>query len=630
MSSPHRRDLLVFAAVAPLFRSATASAAPAGPVLEVDATAVFQHLLRARLRLPVRPGPLVLVYPKWLPGEHSPSGRIEDIVGLTITAAGKPLPWQRDAEDMYAIACEIPSGVTSIDVSYEYAAGTGGRGAPLPAVASQQLFILKWNHVLLYPKGADPKSFTLSPSLRLPAGWTAASALAVVEKRGEVVRFESVSLETLVDSPVAAGAHGRIIDLSPPGGPPHDLAIFADTREALGIKDAAVTAYRALVTEARALFGGWPYRKYRFLLSLSDHVPHGGLEHHESSDNRIGEKSLVDDAHFSARAGLLPHEHVHAWNGKLRRPEGLATRDFQEPMKTEHLWIYEGLTSYLGEVLAARAGLRTAQEALDFVAYTAATMDARTGRRWRSVADTAVSAPMLTKSVRTWRGLRRGLDYYPEAQLVWLEADVTIRQRTQGARSFDDFCAAFFGKHASGAPKVVPYAIEEVLAGLNAVCPLDWKTFFRDRIEAITPRLPIGGIIEGGWKLVWKDAPTAYQRRVEQAGKEIDHAFSLGLMLRDDGGIIDVLTAGPAWKAGVGPAGTLVAVNGRRFNRERLAQAIAATRGQGAGAVDLLVESQESYRTHRLAWKEGLRYPALERVASKPDLLTAILTRKGG
>jgi predicted metalloprotease with PDZ domain len=621
-------------------RPSAAAAAAGQASIEVDAREAARRILKARLTLPAAPGPFAFVYPKWLPGEHAPVGPINDVVGLAVTVAGgggaggKPVAWQRDDEDMYQFRCELPAGTRAVVVTLDYVTSAGGRGANSPAVATPELLILKWNHVLVYPKGADPRALGFAASVRLPAGWSHASALTVARKSGDSVSFQPVSLETLIDSPLAAGAHTRAVDLTSAGGPPHTLHLTADSEEALAIKPPAQAAFTRLCSEAGALFGGWPYRRYHFLLTLSDFVPHGGLEHHESSDNRLPERTLIDDNQWTARTGLLPHELAHAWNGKFRRPAGLATPDYQQPMKTDLLWVYEGLTTYLGETLAARSGLRSAADAREALAVTAAVQDLRSGRAWRPLSDTARAAPVLSGAGREWRSWRRGLDYYPESQLIWLEADVTIRQRTQGRRSLDDFCQRFY-RAPREVPAVSPFTLDDVLGALNEVCAMDWKAFFQARVYTATGRAPLGGIVEAGWRLGYRDTPSGYLRSVEQASKEIDHTYSLGLVLREDGGIIDVTQGAPAARAGVAPATRLVAVNGRKFTRDALKAAIAATApgGKGPGAradVELLVESSDFFRTHKVAWKGGLRYPTLERDASRPDLLSAIFNARVG
>ena len=388
-------------------------------------------------------------------------------------------------------------------------------------------------------------------------------------------------------------------------------------------KDNQLGGWKRLCSEAGSLFGGWPYRRYHFLLCLSDHIPHGGLEHHECSDNRLPERTLLEDARCITRAGLLPHEMVHSWNGKHRRPAGLATADYQQPMKTELLWVYEGLTSYLGETLTARAGLRTVTEARDALAYTAAQLDSRPGRSWRPLADTAVAAPVLSTAVREWRGWRRALDYYPESQLIWLDADVVIRQKT-GRRSLDDFCHSFLGKSAKGVASVVPYTLDDLVAALNAVCPHDWKGFFQARVYRTSARAPLGGIEQGGWRLVYRETPTQFFKHAETANKEMDYTFSLGLMLNEEGVVSDVLPGSPAGRAGLGPASRVLAVNGRRLTRDVLRAAVDATRTKPD--VELLVESADFFRHHRLAYKGGNRFPTLDRDNARPDLLTAILS----
>lgn len=628
---PRRRDVLTFTAALPVLirtqRAAGAHAPSSAATVEVDAREVSRRILRTRLSFPAAPGPFSLVYPKWLPGEHSPTGLINDVVGLAITAAGKPVPWERDPEDMYEFRCELPPGTRTVEVALDYVTAAGGRGARAPAIGSALLAVLKWNHALVYPKGADPRELMLTPSLRLPEGWSFATALEVDRKGRDEVRFVPVSLETLIDSPVAAGELTRSLDLTAPEGPVHTLELFADSREALAIKDEALAGYRHLVVEAGRLFGAWPYRRYRFLLSLSDQIPHGGLEHHESSDNRSWERTLLDDAPWVFRAGLLPHELVHAWNGKHRRPAGLATRDYQQPMHTELLWIYEGLTSYLGDVLTARAGLRSAGDARAAMAYAAALLDARPGRAWRPLADTAVAAPVLSSSVREWRSLRRGLDYYPESLLVWLEADVLIRQRTGGQRSLDDFGQRFCAKGAQGYPSVLPYALDDVLATLQEICPHDWAGFFRARVYTPTAHPPMEGLEQAGWRVVYRPEPTRYFACVEDATKEVDYTFSLGLVLKDDGTVLDVVEGRPAARAGMAPTGKVIAVNERRLTRPVLRAAVAATATRRE--IQLLVESDGYFRTHRLTWAGGNQFPALERDSRRPDLLSAILSPRG-
>lgn len=605
----------------------TAHASAPVITLAVDARQVGQRILHVQETVQAGPGPLTLHYPKWLPGEHGPTGPINDLVGLQARAAGRRIPWVRDDEDPYTFRLDVPAGATRVDLTFDFVTAAGGRGVLSPATASDRLAIIKWNDVVMYPAGLDLTAPNVAASVAFPAGWRLGTALPVAAATSNGARFAPVSLTTLIDSPVAAAAFARTLPLGPSGGAPaHTLRLFADSAEALLITEGMLGGYRRLVVEAGALFGGYPYDHYDFLLSLSDHVPHGGLEHHESSDNRMWERSLIDDARRTARAGLLPHELVHAWNGKTRRPAGLVTPDYQHPFHTELLWVYEGLTTYLGEVLTARSGLRNPQTARDALAVTAAGMLARPGRSWRSVADTAVAAPWLSDSPREWRGWRRGLDYYPEAQLVWLEADVIIRTQSGGTRSLDDFCRAFHGAHAQRRPQVVPYVLDDVVAALNQVAAYDWRSFFRKRIYEVNPEPPFAGLEAAGWRLSFDDKPTRYHRRLERAANEIDLTFSLGAALREDFTVIDVLPGSAAAQAGLAPAMKLVAVNGRRVTRDVLRAALRAT--ASTPNLELLVDNDDQLRTLHVAYKGGDRFPRLTRIAGRPDLLAAIFAAR--
>ncbi len=598
------------------------AAVPSAQSLFVDLSTVSQRVVRAELKLEVDAGPLTLVYPQWIPGEHGPTNPINDLVELEITMGGTPLVWRRDPENLHAFVVTVPKRSTIV-VRYALVTAVGGRGAMSPAMATDALAILKWNQVVLYPLGANPALLKVSASLRLPSAWTFATALSPISER-PVVRFAPVSLEKLVDSPVALGRDSKVIELHAPGAPPHTLAIFADGASSLNLSTSRQHAFGRLVAEAGRLFGSYPYSRYTFLLSLSDHVPHGGLEHHESSDNRIAERSLVEDGLFEVRSGLLPHELVHAWNGKLLRPEGLVVKDFQTPYHTELLWIYEGLTTYLGEVLTARSGLRTVEVERDALAVLAAQMTTRSGRAWRSVEDTATSVPALNTAAREWRGRRRGLDYYPEAALVWLEVDVFIRKATEGKHSLDDFCRTFYGRHADGKLRVVPYSLPNVVTALNAIVASDWQGFFAKRIQMISPVAPVAGLEMSGWRLAFRDVPTSAWKNREIAAKEIDLSHTLGLVLRDDGTVIDVLAGSPAAGAGIAPASKIISVQGKRLSRDRLRDALMATARHPG--VELIVENQDTFKVHRLKWRGGDRFPVLERLADRPDLLTPILS----
>jgi predicted metalloprotease with PDZ domain len=609
-----------------IFFCAVKTLADTAPIkIEVDATEAARGLLHARLHIPASPGKLTLFYPKWIPGEHMPSGPINDVTGLQMSANGQPLPWRRDADDMFAFHLDVPADADAVEVSLDFLLSAGGAYSS-GGSASAKLLDLSWNQVLLYPQTASPLKLSYVATLKLPVGWNFGTALPIGistrSRAGEIV-FLPAPLETLIDSPVLAGEFFRTLELSPGENPPHFLHLAADSAVALEIKPEDARAFAHLVREADALFGARHYRDYHFLLTLSDHVAHFGLEHHESSDNRTDENFLTDADERTAHAELLPHEMVHSWNGKFRRPAGLATPDYQQPMEGELLWVYEGLTDYLGKVLAVRSGLQTNANFRDLFALTAAMLDHRSGRDWRSLADTAVAAQLLYAAPGAGATRRRSADFYPEGDLIWLEADTLIRQQTHGKKSLDDFCKKFHGGE-SGPPRVVPYNFDDVVNGLNGIAPYDWKMFFQKRIYDLAPRAPVGGIENGGWRLAYTNEISPVLKIREAQRKFTDLSYSLGLVIGTDGVIGDVLPGTPADQAGISPNMRLVAVNGRSWSAKILRDAvkIAAT---NSAPIKLLVMRDDYYQTCKADYHGGEKYPVLERDATKPDLLDEIL-----
>ena len=606
-----------------LFLAASAVAQNTPISVDVDATDAPRKIIHSHLRSPVQPGKLTLLYPKWIPGEHMPSGPITDLVNLKFNAAGKAVPWQRDAEDMCAFLLDVPAGVDALDVTLDFLVPPNSGEFSSGASATPQLVDLSWNQLLLYPKGAKSSDIQYTATLRLPAGWKFGTALPLANESSGRLEFSPVSLETLVDSPVIAGAFLRSIDLTPGETPSHTLHVVADSAAELEIKPEDIRHFSRLTQEADALFGARHYRNYHFLLTVSDHVAHFGLEHHESSDDRQGDRYLTDEDTFKAGAYLLPHEMVHSWNGKYRRPAGLATPDYDQPMKDELLWVYEGLTDYLGVILTARSGLWTRENFEDYLAQTAAELDHETGRAWRPLSDTTIAAPFLYLAREEGTAMRRAVDFYTEGDLIWLEADVIIRRQTVGKRSLDDFCKKFHGG-LSTPPRVVPYTKEDVIAALNEIAPRDWNQFFQERIYSVNPRAPLGGIENAGWRLVYNDKIPEMLKTRESVRKYTDVSFSLGFMVNEDGGIMDVIPDTPADQAGLSAADKLVAVNGRSWTPENLRDAIKAAVTNTA-PIELLIKNEDFYKTCRLDYHGGEKYPHLERDPSKPDLLTEIL-----
>jgi predicted metalloprotease with PDZ domain len=538
-------------------------------------------------------------------------------------AAGQVLPWQRDAVEMYEFHVSVPKGVETIDVSLDAITTLDSAGGGGPA-ASSNLLDLNWNAVVLYPKGAKSDEVNVVPSVVLPAGWKFGTALPVARATGDQVEFAPVSLTTLIDSPLIAGVHSRKVELSKPGETPlHVMDLIADAEPDLAMTPQDVAAYQKLVAETGSLFGARHYRQYHFLLTLSDQVGGHGLEHHESNDSVASERALLDADQHMLYAGLVPHEFVHSWNGKYRRPAGLATPNYQEPMTGELLWVYEGLTEYLGNLLAARSGLLTDEQYREELAATAAALDHRAGREWRPLEDTARSVQTLRMMGSQWQNWRRGLDYYPEGELIWLEVDSIIRRQTHGQRSLNDFCRRFHGGE-SGPPKVVPYTFDDVVRALNEVAPYDWAALLRERVAATSKHAPLGGIEGSGWKLVYTDRANTFTQALEKLAKFGDFSYSMGFVVNGDGKLNDVIVGSPAYQAGLGAEMKIVAVNGRRWSPEVLRAALKAAQNSDV-PIELLVENAQFFKTYPVAYHDGEKNPHLERVKEQPDILGSIL-----
>jgi predicted metalloprotease with PDZ domain len=611
--------------------AATVSSGASDPIgIAVDAREAPRRIFHVVETIPAVEGAATLAYPKWIPGEHSPAGPITDLVGLKISRDGRPVAWKRIPTDVWRFTCDVPAGRGPLEVAYDYV-------APLTSqtTATSQLAILNWWSVILYPQGPDDDATMFVPSIRLPQDWKYATALRGAREEGERITFAPVSLVTLIDSPVLTGAHMNTVDLTPGEKPGHWLHLAGESAASVAIGTQDVAHYKRLIAEARALFGARHYDDYHFLLALTDHLPSNGLEHHESSDNRAAERAFLDESAREIMGSLLSHEYVHSWNGKYRRPEGLVSgvsADYQPPVDSSLLWVYEGLTEYWGDVLAARCGLRTPELDRENLAIVAAQMDAQAGRAWRPLEDTAVTAQLLYWARPEWADWRRGVDFYPESELVWLEADTILRDRSAGKKSLDDFAKAFYGAPGGG-PAVKTYRVEDVVAALGAIVPYDWAGFFKARITDVAPRAPLGGIENGGWKLVYTDAEPELTRAAEEESRLYDFWYSLGISVQGSGGdresdsdddvIRDVVPGLPAAAAGIAPGMRLVAVNGRRYSAKGLREALTAAKN-GGGAIELLVENVDVFRTYPVEYRGGERFPHLERNAAKTDWVSAI------
>ncbi len=603
---------------------AHAQLSPLGPItISVDATHAPQRILHAKLDIPVRPGPLTLYYPKWMPADHSPDGPIPNVAGLKFSAGGKEIAWVQDDVDMYAFNLDVPPGVNSIQASLDFLISAPGPTIDFAASGSAKLFILMWNQVILYPKGWPAAKLSFQPSLTVPAGWKFNTSLPIASQSGDTITFSPVPLDLLVDSPVQSGEFVRVYPLNPGGKPPHEVDVASDDAWALDISPALIDNYKRLVAEADALYQSHHYRDYHFLLTLSDNVLPLGQEHHESSDDRVAERTLVDPSARLLESGLFPHEFSHSWNGQYRRPGGLATPDFQAPMKGELLWVYEGLTEYLGTVLSARSGLTTPQQTRDYIALTASTMAHRAGRRWRSLQNTANAAQILYFSPPEWASYRRSVDFYPESVLIWLDVDTTIRKLTNNRRSMDDFCRAFYGP-PDGEPVIKTYEFDDVVATLNQIAAYDWRSFLRERLDSTAASAPLRGITGGGWKLVYSDDANEFLAAGDAVSGGGDYTSSIGLRVKGDGTVVDSIPGMPAFESGVSPYLRIIAVNGRAFSVDELNRAIANS-GSSAGPIVITATNTGAIETHEIRYQGGNRYPHLERVDGTANYLDDIL-----
>jgi len=598
---------------------------PGVVTLAVDATDIHHHVVRVRETIPVTGGKaLVLLYPQWLPGVHAPEGPIDRLTGLKFTADGKPVTWTRDTVDMFALRLTPPAGAKTIEASFEYLSPVTDKVGPVEFSAN--MAVLEWPSFMLYPAGYYTRQIPTDASLTLPEGWSFASALDRAESKGATTTFRRAPLETVGDSPVYAGVNLKTLDVTPASGAPVHLNIFADRPENLAIKPAQIEQHRQLVDQAQKLYGAHHYDHYDFLFSLSDTVIQMGLEHHRSSEDGADADYFTAWDKGLAERDLLAHEYTHSWNGKFRRPADLWTETYNTPMRDSLLWVYEGQTQYWGNVLTARSGLRTKDEALEGLAEVAAYYSAIEGRDWRALQDTTNDEVMTQRRPMSWRSHGRFLDYYSEGELIWLDADTLIRERSGGKRSLDDFAKGFLGID-NGSFTPVTYRFEDVVKALNAVEPYDWATFLRDRLDQTGRPAPLDGIARGGYRLVFDETAGPVYLSAEGLRKVTDLSYSVGLMVSHDGTLRDVLWNGPAFKAGLAPGVKILAVNGTAFDPDLLKEAITAAKA-GAAPIELIVQDQTQFRTVKIDWHGGLRYPHLVRDTAKPARLDDILAAR--
>ncbi|MBX7198428.1 MAG: peptidase M61 [Rhodospirillaceae bacterium] len=597
---------------------------PGTITLAVDATDLNRHIFRVKEQIPVQGGAMTLLYPKWLPGNHSPTGRVDAVAGLIITANGKRVEWVRDPVDVFAFHVDVPAGAKTLDLEFQFlTSGTGDEGR---VVMTPEMLNLQWNAVALYPAGHFTRQIDVAASVTLPKGWQFATALETASTSGDTTTFKTVPFETLVDSPMFAGKYFKRVDLGAIGGAPVRLDIVADAPELLEAKPEYIEAHKNLVTQAAKLFNSHHFDHYDLLLALSDKLGGIGLEHHRSSENGTVPTYFTEwDKNAPAR-NLLPHEFNHSWNGKFRRPADLWTPNYNVPMRGSLLWVYEGQTQYWGYVLGARAGLVTKEQTLDALAATAATYDYRIGREWKTLADTTNDPVVALRRAIPWVSYQRSEDYYSEGQLVWLDVDTLLRELSGGKKSLDDFAKAFHGID-DGSWVPVTYTFNDVARILNGIQRYDWAKLLRTRLESHGPGAPLDGITRGGYKLVYTDTPTAYFKDVEARGRNTNLSYSLGMVIGREGRLTDVRWGGPAHGAGLSLGAQIIAVNGVAYDADKLKTAIKNAK-DSKDPITFLVKYRDNYTTVPIDYHDGLRYPRLERVEGTPDRLSEIFAAK--
>jgi predicted metalloprotease with PDZ domain len=600
---------------------------PGTIAIHVDATDTSQGIFRVHETIPVQAGTLTLFYPEWIPGAHSPSGPIDMLAGLKITAGGRPLKWKRYKYDVYAFRVDVPQGVSSLDVRFQY---LSGRGKFSFIQMTDKMLSLEWDNVSLYPAGHYSRDITVAPSVTFPHGWRFGTALEKASQSGDTVTFKPTTFNTLVDSPIYAGKYFKRVDLDPGAKTPVHLDVFADAPKDLAITPKQLQVHRNLVTQAYRLFGSHHYDHYDFLFSLSDHLSGNGLEHHQSSEDGMGPEYFTDWADNAPNRDLLAHEYTHSWNGKFRRPADLWTPNFNVPMGDSLLWVYEGQTQYWGYVLTARSGMWTPEQFRDALAMVAANYDRnRPGFQWRTLEDTTNDPTAAHRAMLPYRSWQMSEEYYSGGQMMWLAVDAKIRALTHDRKSLDTFARDFFGVD-NGSFVSKTYTFDDIVNALNSVVKYDWVGFLHRYVDELDPPFT-KGLEATGWKLTYTDQESSYEKQYESQPESPRHiynfTYSIGLTLTKDGSINDVRWNGPAFKAGIGSGGSVVAVNGKAYKVDVLKRAISAAKDDKA-PIELTIKYQGEYRTVPVDYHGGLQYPHLVRIKGAPNYLDQIIASK--
>ena len=589
--------------------------------LHVDATDVDRGIFNVRQRIPTpRPGPLVLLYPKWLPGFHSPVAPIELFAGLRIHADGAAIAWRRHPVAVHAFLIEVPPGADAIEVEFCFLSPTDPSQGRV--ICSPDMFCLPWHSVVLYPAGHVADQITISPRLTIPDDWSHACPLTLATDEAGVLAFEPVTLDVLVDSPVLAARHMRRIDL----GDAVTLAVAADAPHLLEASAEQIAAHRAVVAEAKTLFGSRPFDHFTMLLALSGTLTAAGVEHHRCFEAVSVPTYFANWGGNLVRRDTIPHEFVHSWNGKHRRGADSCSASFDQPIRNDLLWVYEGQTQYWTNVLCARSGLWTLEETLGALALSAARYDVRPGSRWRPLLDTTRDPIIAARSPLPWPSWQRSEDYYAEGALLWLDVDTRLREHTGETRSLDDFARAFFGGR-DGDWTTRPYVFDDVVDALEAIAPFAWRDWFEQMLGDTRDDAPLAGLDRGGYRLVYRDRPSVYQTAQEQASGMIDLTHTLGATIGTDGRVTDILWGGAAFAAGLTAGSAILAVAGRDFSADGLRSLVGASVGENLA---LIVRRGDAVRSLSVELPGALRYPHLERIEGVPPRLDNILSPRRG
>ena len=479
---------------------------------------------------------------------------------------------------------------------------------------------VQWEQVAVYPAGHFTRAIQVKPSITLPEGWTGVAALDGAKISGNRIEYGVTDFETLVDSPMFAGPHYKKWDL----GNNVTLNVWADNAKYLEAKPEQIAAHRALVDESIILFGSKHFDRYEFLLGLTEELGGVGLEHHRSSENTRETDYFTEwDDNMSER-GLLPHEFTHSWNGKFRRPATMWTPDYSTPMRDNLLWVYEGQTSFWDLVLGARSGLQSKEMVLGEWAKYAGSYAEQPGRTWRSVEDTTHDPIFGARKPKPFASQARGEDYYNESSLIWLDADMTIRQLSKGKKSLDDFAKAFFGVRDADWG-VLTYDFDEVVRTLNAVQPYDWAKFLDTKLRQPGQPAPLNGLGKGGYKLVWKEEPNIFDKESMKESNVFNLTHSLGIILNKDATITSVMWNSPAFKANIVSGAKIIAVDGYAYSKDGLTSAIKAAKDNKT-PVRLLIERNKRYTQIDIAYSGGLRYPHLEAIGQGETAIDRLLS----